>query len=131
MAEKYSYTIGRRKTSVASLRLFAGAGDNTINEKPLQKFYSHKYETSRIYAPFAVSELSEKDYHFTTKISGGGKESQLEALRLALARAIVKMYPERKKALKDQGLLTRDPRMVERKKTGLRKARKAEQYSKR
>ena len=131
MAEKYSYTIGRRKTSVASLRLFAGSGENTINEKPVQKFYPHKYESLRIYAPFTAADLSQKEFHFTTRIKGGGKESQLEALRLALARAIVKMYPETKKALKDQGLLTRDPRMVERKKTGLRKARKAEQYSKR
>lgn len=131
MAEKYSYTIGRRKTSVASVRLYSGSGENTMNEKPLQKYYSHKYDLTRIYAPFKAADLSQKEFYFTTKIKGGGKESQLEALRLGLSRAIVKMYPDKKKALKDEGLLTRDPRMVERKKTGLRKARKAEQYSKR
>ena len=131
MAEKYSYTIGRRKTSVATVRLYETKGDNMMNSNPLSKYYSHKYELAKIFSPFKATDLSEKDFYFTTEISGGGKESQLEALRLALSRAIVKMYPDKKKALKDEGLLTRDPRMVERKKAGLRKARKAEQYSKR
>jgi small subunit ribosomal protein S9 len=131
MAEKYSYTIGRRKTSVATIRLYSTSGENIYNEKPLKNVYSHDYELVKLFAPFKVADLSEKEYYFTAKVVGGGKESQLEAMRLGLARAIVKLFPEKKKALKDQGLLTRDSRMVERKKAGLRKARKSEQYSKR
>lgn len=131
MAEKYAYTIGRRKTSVASVRLFRASGENMINDKPLTKVYGHDYELTKINMPFKIADLSAKEFYFTTQIRGGGKESQLEALRLGLSRAIVKMFPETKKALKDGGLLTRDSRMVERKKPGLHKARKAEQYSKR
>lgn len=131
MAEKYTYTIGRRKTSVATLRLFRTPGNNTVNEKPLEVVYPHDYELTNLLAPFKAADLNEKEYSFTVKVTGGGKMSQLGAIKLALARAIAKLYPDKKKALKVEGLLTRDPRMVERKKPGLRKARKAEQYSKR
>lgn len=127
----YAFTIGRRKTSTVSLRLFGSAGKNTLNGKPLEKYYASKLDNVKITKPFNVAELNPSDFYFTAKSMGGGKISQLEALVHALSRAIVKKFPEKKKALKDQGLLTRDPRMVERKKPGLRKARKAEQYSKR
>lgn len=128
---KYIYAIGRRKTSVASIRLFNDKGENSFNEKPFSKTYPHKADLEKVTSPLRVADLSEKEFYFTSKASGGGRESQLEAMRMAMARAIVKMSPEKKKALKDAGYLTRDPRMVERKKPGLRKARKAEQYSKR
>jgi small subunit ribosomal protein S9 len=131
MADKFVYTVGRRKTSVATLRLFNLAGKNQINTKILEDLYTHKFEQDDILSPLKVAELNIKSFSFTAMVKGGGKSSQAEAVRLALARAIVKLEPEKKKALKDAGLLTRDPRMVERKKTGLRKARKAEQYSKR
>ena len=128
---KYFEGIGRRKTSIATLRLYNESGVNTINDQSVDKFYPHKFEVIKLLAPFKSADLLQKEYYFTTKVKGGGKESQLEAIRHALARAIVKMYPETKKALKDAEFLKRDPRMVERKKPGLRKARKAEQYSKR
>ncbi len=128
---EYVLAIGRRKTSIVSLRLFGTSGKNTLNSNPLEKYYSSKVEAFRINQPFNVAELNPSDFYFTAKSVGGGKMSQMDALILALSRAIVKKFPEAKKALKDSGLLTRDSRMVERKKPGLRKARKAEQYSKR
>lgn len=131
MADKYTYTLGRRKTSVATIRLYENAGKNTINEKPVEELYKAKAEQVKLLQPFKVAELESKDFSFSAKVKGGGHMSQLEAIILGLARAIVKKYPERKKLLKNYGLTTRDPRMVERKKTGLKKARKAEQYSKR
>ena len=130
MAE-YTYTIGRRKTSVVTLRLFGVAGKNTLNGNPFEKYYPSKLDRARLTKPFNLAELNPSDFYFTAKSIGGGKSSQLEAIMHALSRAISKRFPESKKALKDAGLLTRDPRMVERKKPGLRKARKAEQYSKR
>jgi small subunit ribosomal protein S9 len=132
MAEsKYSYSLGRRKTSVATLRLFESSGKNIINDKPLEQLYVGEFEKVKLLRPFKAAELESKDFNFTVKVKGGGHNSQLEAIVLALSRAIIKKYPERKKLLKNEGLLTRDSRMVERKKPGLRKARKAEQYSKR
>lgn len=130
MAE-YAFTIGRRKTSIVSLRLFEESGKNTLNGNPVEKYYMSKIDNARLKMPFNISELNPSEFYFTAKSLGGGKISQLDALILAISRAIVKKFPEKKKALKDAGLLTRDPRMVERKKPGLRKARKAEQYSKR
>ncbi len=128
---EYAFTIGRRKTSTVSMRLFGTAGKSTLNDKPLEKYYFSKTDTIKINKPFNAAELNPADFYFTAKSVGGGRVSQLEALIHALSRAIIKKFPEKKKALKDAGLLTRDPRMVERKKPGLRKARKAEQYSKR
>ena len=132
MADKdFVYTIGRRKTSVATVRLFATAGKCTVNEKPLEVVFPSKVEVVKLKRPFEAAELEPKDFMFTVKAVGGGHNSQLEAIVLGLARAIVKKYPEKKKQLKVAGLLTRDSRAVERKKAGLHKARKAEQYSKR
>ncbi len=131
MEEKYTYTIGRRKTSVATVRLFDKPGKNTINGKPVEVIYTSKSEAGKLIEPFMVAELENDKYSFTAVCKGGGRISQLEAVCLGLSRAIAKKYPEKKKALKLKSLLTRDPRMVERKKPGLHKARKAEQYSKR
>ncbi len=127
----FVYTIGRRKTSVATIRLFGTAGKSTVNEKPLEQVFGSSVEKVKLSMPFDVAELDLRDFMYSAKVNGGGHNSQLEAIVLGLARAIVKKYPEKKKQLKVAGLLTRDPRMVERKKPGLRKARKAEQYSKR
>lgn len=132
MSEKeYIYTIGRRKTSVATLRLYEKEGKSTVNDKLFTEVYLHKEDQTKLYKPFKVANLDSKNYMFTVKVVGGGIVSQLEAIRLALSRAIAKQYPDLKKSLKVEGLLTRDSRMVERKKPGLRKARRAEQYSKR
>jgi len=127
----YHYAIGRRKTSTATVRMYAKAGASTINGKPLEEVLpSHTLQT-QLLVPFITANLKPGDFHFTVKSKGGGVKGQLGAIRLAIARSLVKMDPDLKKPLKKQGLLTRDPRMVERKKPGLRKARKAEQFSKR
>ena len=132
MADKeYIYTLGRRKTSIATLRLYGKEGKSTVNGKLLNELYIHESDRLKLLKPFKVANLDESNFMFTVKVKGGGFSSQLEAIRLALSRAIIKKHPDIKKSLKIEGLLTRDPRMVERKKTGLRKARKAEQYSKR
>lgn len=129
--QEYTYALGRRKTSVATIRLYSKSGKNVWNEKDVSSVYSDEHTQKLIVEPLKLADLNEKDFYFTAKIVGGGKYSQVDAFRLALARAIIKLYPDKKKSLKDHGLLTRDPRMVERKKPGLRKARRAEQYSKR
>ncbi len=128
---EYSYALGRRKTSVVTVRLYGESGKNLFNEKEFEQIYTSKSDKAKILSPFLASDLNPMDFHFTAKSVGGGRYSQLEALALGIARAIIKKFPDKKKALKDQLLLTRDSRMVERKKPGLRKARKAEQYSKR
>ncbi len=131
MAEKYFYALGRRKTSTATIRLFHAAGENTINNKNAKQVYSLDSDKNLLNQPFEVAELTPSDFYYTAVAKGGGVRSQRDAIILALSRAIVKMDESKKTLLKTQGLLTRDPRMVERKKPGLRKARKAEQYSKR
>lgn len=132
MAEsEYYYALGRRKTSVATVRLFLKKGKNIINGKALSEIYPLKPEQLQIEEPFRIAELDTDGVSYTVVTKGGGVQSQLGAIKLGIARAIIKRFPEKKKALKDAGLLVRDSRMVERKKAGLRKARKAEQYSKR
>ena len=132
MAElEYYYSLGRRKTSVATIRLYFKKGKNIVNGKALADVYPLKPEQLNIEEPFRVAEIETDGVSFTVVAKGGGVQSQLGAIKLAMARAIIKKYPEKKKVLKDAGLLVRDSRMVERKKAGLRKARKAEQYSKR
>lgn len=132
MAEKkYTYTIGRRKTATATLRLFEEKGSSVVNEKSLEEYFPKGNYVHKISDVFRAGELKPENFYFTVKVIGGGVNAQAEAIRHALARAVVKAFPETKLPIKKAGLLTRDPRMVERKKAGLRKARRAEQYSKR
>ncbi|KXK26208.1 MAG: 30S ribosomal protein S9 [candidate division WS6 bacterium OLB20] len=128
--DKYSYAKGRRKTASATVRLFAGTGQNTVNEKPLEEFFPVKLDQRRVMKPLQVLGKL-KDFHFTARTTGGGTTGQAGAVRHALTRALVDYDQTYRGDLKKEGLLTRDPRMVERKKTGLRKARKSEQFSKR
>lgn len=130
-AKKYTYALGRRKTATATVRLYPEAGVSTINGKPTDAMFAGVVNQKKLLLPLTVAGLNPKDYHFTVKSQGGGVFAQLGAITLGLARCIVNADAELKKPLKDAGLLTRDPRMVERKKPGMRKARKAEQYSKR
>lgn len=125
----YYYSYGRRKTSIATVRIFNSKGENQVNSLTLKQYFPLKADQRGILEPFKVIEA--KDFYFTSKVSGGGKKSQLEAIRLGVAKALVKFNAEYKQPLRKAGLLTRDDRMVERKKTGLVKARKAPQYSKR
>ncbi|MCA9379176.1 30S ribosomal protein S9 [Candidatus Dojkabacteria bacterium] len=130
-AKKYTYAYGRRKTATATVRLYPEAGVSTINGKPAEEVYVGIAGQKRLVMPLTTAGLNPKDYHFTVQAKGGGVAAQLGAITLGLARCVVNIDAELKKPLKDAGLLTRDPRMVERKKPGMRKARKAEQYSKR
>ena len=128
--DKYTYTKGRRKTSVATIRLFEGSGDSMLNGKPLKEAVADKYDIDFIREPLRIVDAMDK-FYFTAKTSGGGVKSQFGAIRHALSRALTKFDSENRGPLKKVGLLRRDDRMVERKKTGLKKARKAPQFSKR
>lgn len=128
--QKYIYARGRRKSSVATVRLFAEKGESTINEKKVGELYSSKSDKKLLNLAFDVSDLS-GNFYFTAQVFGGGKSGQRDAIKLALARALIRFDPSCKSAIKKAGLLTRDPRKKERKKPGLKKARKREQFSKR
>lgn len=131
MEQNYFYGIGRRKTAVATVRLYSSKGTSLFNNKKLDAVYPDKELLKIINEPFVACNLDPDSFHFTVVAKGGGFNSQLEAARLGIARALVKLNPEFKKLLKKEKLTTRDPRMVESKKTGYKKARKTEQYSKR
>ncbi|MBN1331290.1 30S ribosomal protein S9 [Candidatus Dojkabacteria bacterium] len=127
---KYIYTKGRRKTSTSTLRLYPQKGDNLVNDKKIEEVYPDPNDRARILEPLKLTETIDSHY-FTAKTQGGGVSSQIDAIKHAIARALAKENPEFKTIVKKAGLLTRDDRMTERKKTGLRKARKQRQFSKR
>lgn len=128
--KKYKYAVGRRKTSMATVRLFEGAGENMVNEKKASEVFSMLQQQKRFNMPFETTGVSGK-YHFTAVVKGGGITGQLDAIVLGVSRALVKEDADFKPLLRKAGLLTRDERATERKKAGLRKARKSPQYSKR
>ena len=123
-------TIGRRKTAVARIYVSEGKGNITINNRELKEYFPLGQLQYIALQPLQILEQTEK-YDIRVNLDGGGIKGQAEALRLAIARALVKIDPENKPPLKAQGLLTRDPREVERKKPGRPKARKRFQFSKR
>jgi small subunit ribosomal protein S9 len=122
--------IGRRKAAVARVYVAEGKGQITINDRDLKVFFPSELLQFIVLQPLSVLESLEK-YDITVNITGGGIKGQAEALRLAIARAMVKIDAEQKPVLKSNGFLTRDPREVERKKPGQPKARKRFQFSKR
>ncbi len=128
--QKYDFTIGRRKSAIATFRLYKNEGESLVNDRPIEKYFVEQKDVFHLQEPFVITKTLGK-YHFTAKVTGGGKASQAGAIRLALARALAKEDEEFKKLLKKAGMLTRDDREKERKKTGLVKARKAPQFSKR
>jgi small subunit ribosomal protein S9 len=121
---------GRRKTSVARVRLSAGDGKFKLNGRPLQDYFPVETQQGRVTEPFKVTETEGK-YDVVARIHGGGTSGQAGALVLGIARALEAEDPDWRAPLKSAGLLTRDARKIERKKYGLKKARKAPQYSKR
>ena len=121
---------GRRKTSVARVRLERGSGQFTLNGRPLEDYFQTETLQGLVREPFDVTE-STGQFDVIARIHGGGTTGQAGALRLGIARALEDEEPDWRAPLKSAGLLTRDPRKVERKKYGLKKARKAPQYSKR
>jgi small subunit ribosomal protein S9 len=123
-------SIGRRKTSVARVILTAGSGEVVINGRDGKEYFPTGVQQHKIHQPFKLTDTVGK-YDVTATIDGGGITGQVEALRLGIARALVKADAENKPKLKAENLMTRDPRAVERKKFGRKKARKRYQFSKR
>lgn len=123
-------TLGRRKTAVARVYLTKGKGDVIVNKRDYKEFFPVAVLQSKIVQPFALTDTVGQ-YDVKVNVSGGGINGQVEAIRLGIARALVEVDAEFKPLLKEEGLMTRDPRMVERKKPGQPKARKKFQFSKR
>jgi len=123
-------TIGRRKTSIARIYMKAGKGEIVVNKRDFKEYFPIETLQTIIRQPFVVTEEVDK-FDVTVNVKGGGTTGQAEAIRLAIARALCELNPELRPALKKEGFLTRDPRMVERKKYGRRKARRRFQFSKR
>jgi len=123
-------SLGRRKTSVARVYMKPGKGDITVNKRDFKTFFPVATLQAKVQQSFAVTETTGQ-YDVTVNVHGGGINGQAEAIRLGIARALVKVNEEYKPLLKEKGLMTRDPRMVERKKPGQPGARKKFQFSKR
>ena len=123
-------TIGRRKTSVARVYVKPGKGDITINDRELKVYFLSEIHQTLVKQALSALKL-ETSYDVTVNVEGGGVTGQAEAVRLGIARALVEISPENKPTLRKEGFMTRDSRMVERKKPGRRKARRKFQFSKR
>ena len=121
---------GRRKQAIARVRIMPGTGKWLVNDRLLEGYFPNKLHQQLIHEPF-VSLGAEDQFDVVARITGGGVTGQAGALRLGIARALILVDPENRPTLKRAGFLTRDPRVKERKKYGLKKARKAPQYSKR
>jgi len=130
-AGKYLEATGRRKTASARIRLFS-QGEKTflVNDKPLEKYFLNPELQEIVKAPLFIMDILGK-FGLTARVKGGGSHSQAEAIRHGIARAIVEDNPDFRQRLKKAGFLIRDPRMKERKKFGLKRARRAPQWSKR
>ena len=123
-------STGRRKTSVARVRLYDGSGEFSLNGRTLTDYFPDPELRRRVLEAFKVTDL-ENRYDVAATLEGGGTTGQSDALRLGIARGLIAIDPELRPVLKKEGMLTRDDRMVERKKYGLRKARRAPQFTKR
>ncbi len=132
-SDKYFEAVGRRKTSTARVRIFEGVKDKgkiLVNDKDFGDYFPTEELEVLARAPFKIVKKA-KDFYVTVKVYGGGIKSQAEAIRLGISRALLKYEPDFRATLKGEGFLTRDPRAKERRKFGLKKARKAPQWSKR
>lgn len=128
--EKQKNATGRRKEAVTRVFLSKGDGKISINGKDYKTYFPLVYLQNQVESPLKVVDSSDK-FDVTVNATGGGVKGQAEAVKLGIARALLQVNPEYRPALKDAGLLTRDPRAVERKKPGKKKARKSFQFSKR
>lgn len=124
------YATGRRKTSSARVYLSKGKGDITVNSKPLNEYFGRQVAQMLVMQPLKLTDLDEK-VNIKVMVKGGGSFGQAGAIRHGISRALIEYDEELRPQLKKAGLLTRDPRKVERKKPGLKKARKSSQFSKR
>ncbi|WP_084505115.1 30S ribosomal protein S9 [Nocardia harenae] len=123
-------TVGRRKEAVVRVRLVPGSGNFVLNGRTIEDYFPNKVHQQLVKSPLVTVERTES-FDVYARLVGGGPSGQAGALRLAIARALIEVTPDDRPALKRAGFLTRDPRATERKKYGLKKARKAPQYSKR
>jgi small subunit ribosomal protein S9 len=128
--QQYAAGVGRRKTSVARVRLVPGTGEIVVNGQPLDTYFGSSFWTSIVQEPFAAINQAGR-FNADVKVVGGGLSGQAGAIRHGIARALVAQDEELKPVLRKVGFLTRDARMKERKKYGLKRARKAPQYTKR
>lgn len=129
-SEHYYYATGRRKTSVARVRLYMDSGPTVVNGVPMEEAFPWDSWQRLVTEPFRVVQGSGK-FRVVAKVTGGGVVSQAGALRHGISRALAEADPDLRRPLKQAGLLTRDAREKERKKYGLKRARKAKQYTKR
>ena len=130
MAKEQFLGTGRRKKSVARVRIFAGNGNITINKRDIEEYFGYETLKMLVRSPLVLTETLGR-FDVAVNVRGGGYTGQAGAIRHGIARALIKADPELRPALKKAGFLTRDPRMKERKKYGLKKARRASQFSKR
>jgi len=130
MSKPIVQTTGRRKESVARVRFHNGSGQVTLNGKPLEAYFPTMATRMRVMEPLSLTQ-TQGLYDIDATLDGGGTTGQADALRLGISRALVELDPELRATLKKAGMLTRDSRVVESKKYGLRKARRAPQYTKR
>jgi small subunit ribosomal protein S9 len=130
MPKPLAQTVGRRKRSVVRVRLYDGTGQISLNGRSLEDYFPSMAQRIRVLEPIRTAGM-EGRYDVAATLEGGGTTGQTDALRLGIARALVSVNPELRIPLKRAGLLSRDARVVERKKYGLRKARRAPQFTKR
>jgi small subunit ribosomal protein S9 len=128
--QQYFAAVGRRKTSVARVRMVPGTGEIVVNGKPIDQYFGGEIWTAQVQEPFNSVNQSGR-YNVDAKVIGGGRSGQAGAIRHAVARALLASDEKLRSPLRKAGLLTRDARMKERKKYGLKRARKAPQYTKR
>jgi len=131
MDKRYYEGIGRRKESSARVRMMDGTGSFIVNQKEIEAYFTRLGDVPEIIRAFQVVDQSQSSYDVTVIVNGGGVTGQRDAVKLGLARALVKMDGELRPPLRRSGYLTRDPRVKERKKPGLKRARKAPTYTKR
>ena len=127
---KYYAAVGRRKEAVARVRLYSGTGNMRVNGKDFKSYFTDAIDREKMFSPLDLLGLAKK-FDISAVVTGGGKTGQIEAIRHALSRALVEYNESNKTTLRKSGFLTRDPRAKERKKYGLKRARKAPQFSKR
>lgn len=131
MSVQYFEGIGRRKEASARVRLSSGTGTVTVNDRPAEEYFPRLGDMEDILLPFVATGQDKKSYDVSIVVKGGGVTGQTDAAKLGLARALAKMNAEHISELRKYGLLTRDARVKERKKPGLKRARKAPTYTKR
>ena len=131
MSVQYFEGVGRRKQSIARVRIMSGSGRFIVNEKEAPAYFTRFGDLDVILAPMKAVGHDQKSFDITVVVKGGGVTGQTDSVQLGLARALVKMNPEFVSSMRKGGFLTRDPRVKERKKPGLKRARKAPTYTKR